>query len=619
MEKQKKNGNSMIPQIDSKSKAAAFVNAAVNLQQVGEFERAILLLRDACQIAPNYVPAHISFGLACQATSQPREAEAAFRKAIELEPENPQALKAFGLFLGSQLRLSESLVWLKKYCDINQSDNEMLDAFVNALISLGRLEEAESAFQKAWQNTQDPDVGLRYTRYLFAHNKPVEARKIIEQVCKIKETPPILAELALSQVIEGQPASAVQTLQRAIKIDENYDRAWRGLAQCHTQLGQPSDAMDAAEHALAINPRHYRNWQAKADALIASEKFEDALLAINAGMELIASDDEEAQPVLAVLYLQQFRVSLNLGRLNEGLDVLTQGRRQFPKDERFYETAVQIYQQINRPQDALDVLDEIQQTDSSTRDRLIPIRYMLLHQLGKPDEAWSLVKDQFKKRKQTRLDMLAGAGVQLYTSGHYQSAQRVFEQLSKIAPDDIRLRTNLGYLLIGEKDLEKAEAHFKYVIEKAPKDDFGLIAHCNLGFVRILQNRLDEARKEFENVLQTASTEKKAILRVAFFWKGHIIPDYSPHPSRSIELYHAAQANLIAISLAEGDLKQAQERFDALENSCSDLLKGQVLACILAASSKSTGAKKTLKQALDLAQHPAEKQMINTWLTGSGK
>jgi tetratricopeptide (TPR) repeat protein len=606
----------MTSTIDPKTRAAAFINAAVSLQQVGEYERGLELLKEACQIAPNYTPVHVSLGLAYQAKSKHQEAESAYRKAIELEPENPQALKALGLFLISQNRPAESLVWLEKYILLNPADGEILDAITNAFVSTNRPDEAIKMFENAWNASQDPDIGLRYTRFLFAHNKPDDARRIIEQVRKVKETPQILAEMALSEVIEGKYAEAVQSLLCAVKLDESYDRAWRGLAQCYAHMDQPERALDSAERALAINPKHYRNWEAKVDALIVSGQYEEALKAVQSGMELISADDQEAQPVLAVLYFQRFHALIQLGHLEEGLETLNRARKLFPKDERFYSLAVKIYQQTGRPQDGLKVLDQANSAGLSAGGRFIPMRYMLLHQMGKPDEAWEVVKDQFKTRKQNRIETLVISGVQLYSTGHYQPARKIFEQLISVVPDDIRLRTNLGFVLIGEGALDQAESHFNNVISHPADDGFELIARCNLGFVRVLQNRLSEAQSEFEKVLQEADADQEAILRVVFCWKGQIVSDYAPHPNRSIKLRIAAQANLVAIALVQGDLPEAQKFFDTLKTSCSEPLLSELMACMKIASAKPAAAKKALRLALEAVQNQAEKQMVETWLAG---
>ena len=602
--------------MDPQIKASAFNNAAVILQQVGEFERAIDLLKVACELTPDSATVTFSLGLAYQAIGKPAEAESFYRKALELDSENLQAIAAMGLFLGSQNRISESVVWLKKYCDANPLDKEILDTFINTLISTGREDEACTALESAWQRTQDPDIGLRYTRYLFAHGKPEETYLVIEQVRNIKETPQILAELALAQVIQQRPEEAIQTLQKAVKLDENFDRAWRGLAQCYTQLGQTEQALGAAEHALAINPRHYRNWQAKVDVLILSGKYEDALEGIQTGIQLIHSVDVEAQPVLAMLYYQRFRALLNMGKVAESLETLSQGRKLFPKDERFYSVAAQLYQQLDRPEEGLSVLIEAQKAGFSAGGRFIPLHYMLLHQVGRSKEAWELVKGQFKTRKESRVDSLIDMGIQLYSSSHYQAARNVFEQLLSVAKDDIRLQTDLAFVLVGEGDLEKAEAHFEKVISCCTDDEFGVLAHCNLGFTRILQNRLEEAKAEFNTVLKSTDPKQEAILRVAYWWKKQIIPDYAPHPNRFIKLLQAAQVNLIAIALAQGDLASAQAGFETLQASCPEPLLSEVQACILAADGKPTEAKKALKRALASAENLAEQKMINIWLAG---
>jgi Tfp pilus assembly protein PilF len=597
--------------IDSKKKVSALLSAAVTLQQVGETRRAIDLLEEASRLDPGNHLVHVSLGLAHQEDDNVELAEKSYRQALQLQPENLEVIKALGMFMVSQSRPQEGLVWLREYHNRRPEDIQVLDALTNALIEMKQRDELQAVLESAWQTSQDVEVGLRLVRFLFTNSKFKQAREMIEQVRGIKETPQVLAELAFSQSIDKQFDVAEKTLLRAIEIDPGFDRAWRGLAQTYTRLGKKEKAIEAAERSLSLNPGHYRNWLAKADALMAAQQFTSALAAIQSGMDLIQKDDPEAEPSLVRFYLLRSYALLLSGKLDDCLVTLSQARQKFPHESRFYSLAVQVLQESHRLEEAMNVLGEAQSAGIDAS--LMPLRFMLLHQMGQPEQAWESVKDQFATRKQERVNILASIGVQLYLQGHILAARQIFEQLHDYSPEDVRIATNLAYILIGEADFDQAKSLLTQVIEREDRD-FSLVARCNLGYLHIWQDQLEQAFLEFETVLKQAAPESGAILRVAFFWQGTFCPDYAPHSVREVSLANAARANLAAIALAQTDFNRAEQEVQAIASSGAELLTSQVNACLLLAKKQAAQSKRVIQKSLDLVEHPAEAQMLETWL-----
>src|SRR5215831_4178741 len=89
---------------------------AVNLVQRGEFDRAIAILQQIVDRAPNDLKAHNLMGIALSGAGRGREASEQFKKVLELDPAFVPALKNLGvqeITLGqtreAELHLSQAL------------------------------------------------------------------------------------------------------------------------------------------------------------------------------------------------------------------------------------------------------------------------------------------------------------------------------------------------------------------------------------------------------------------------------------------------------------------------------------------------------------------------------
>ena len=607
-----------------RTKTLKLMEAALDLYQVGEGDHALELLDQVTRDDPDLAMAYAPLGLIYQEMGDNIKAESAFRKALELDPENEQARKALAMLLILQGRSDEGIRLLRAVLQTSMGDQDAINGLVIALLDKGSPDQAEQVLQESWEATKVPQIGVRYTRFLLTQEKVDQAYKVIQEVAQYAQTPKVLVELSLLLVIRKEYEKAIETLKDIIRTAPNYDRALRGLAHCYTQTGNVEQALSYADQALSISDSKYpyRNWQAKGEALLAAERYKGTLDAAQKGIELIDPDDLEAQPVLGVLYMQRVNAYLALNDTDAALDELSKGRKVLPWDDVFYIRAIQICLQRDCVDDALLVVEEGLASSHQPEEQWITTGYQLLFQQDRLDEALTFASNMVERNPKA-LDIIAGYGVDLYTNEKPELTKTIFEQLLKIAPNDLRLRTNLSYVLIGQGHLEPAIQHLVDVVEKPTESGedalYQHIALCNLGYLYILENHLDDAQALLENVLEIASPDESAFLRVAFWWNGECIPDYAPHPTRSVRLIDAALANLTSIALARGSYDQAQNWAEQLQsNQMNNPLAWEVLATVYQAVNDVEGTKSALINALDQLENSLEREMVESWLSGLG-
>lgn len=601
------------------SKYLKLIEAAIDLYQVGENQHALELLLKVTNQSPELDMAYLPLGLVYQAMGNPEKAEASFRRALELDIKNDRARTALGLLLIQQNQVEAGIVLLKTVLDSSPSDQDALDGLVASYQQVNQPDRAEEVLKMAWDATHKPEVGINYTRFLIIQNKIDEAYQVIQEAASYVQTPKVLIELSLLLVIRKQYHEAIETLTKVIQLDPQFDRAWRGLAHCYTQLGEVQQALECSDRALNIpNAKYpYRNWQARGDALLVAELYAEALEAAQQGIKLIDPSDPEAQPVLVVLYLQRVNAYLVKKDIDAALAELVQARKALPEEGVFYMRAIQICMQRSCVGDAIAVVEEALKSKLEPAEKWIGLGYQVFIQNGQYERALAFAKEK-SEQYPSAFDILASIGVDEYTKGHINVAQIIFELLLRQFPDDLRLRTNLSYILIGEERFEQARMHLDTVLAaEADEESRGHqhIALCNLGYLSILEGDLQQAQKHFLQVINLPPSEDEAILRVAFWWDNQFVPDYAPHPIRSLPLRAAAHANLTTIALNQIDQQAAQRWASLFREEFPDLpVVGEILGTIYRASGELSYAQQALQTALEQVEDPLERQIIEGWL-----
>ena len=106
--------------------------------------------RSALDLAPNLPEAHSAQGTVLQTLDLNLvAAEAEFRRAVELGPQNASALANLASLLGNLGRLDEAITLRQRAIEIDPLRSSFHQELALDLIPLGRYDEAEAALRKA--------------------------------------------------------------------------------------------------------------------------------------------------------------------------------------------------------------------------------------------------------------------------------------------------------------------------------------------------------------------------------------------------------------------------------------------------------------------------------------
>src|SRR5205807_1631061 len=120
---------------------------------------------------------HFSRGSMFERTKKYDSAEAEFRKVLEINPDNPNALNYLGYMLADRgMKLEEASLMIKRALDQEPDNGAYLDSMGWVYYQLGKLNEAEGMLVRAVERTgQDPTVHDHLGDVYFKLGKTKEA------------------------------------------------------------------------------------------------------------------------------------------------------------------------------------------------------------------------------------------------------------------------------------------------------------------------------------------------------------------------------------------------------------------------------------------------------------
>ncbi|HEX8283342.1 MAG TPA: protein kinase [Pyrinomonadaceae bacterium] len=213
--------------------------------------------RRAIELDDSLAEAHTSHGLALLThPSQWTEAEAHFRRAIELNPNYTQSHAHYACQLAMEARFDESVAEARRACELDPLNPFNFYFLAWCLYQARRFDESTAEARKLLQG--EPRYGsarlvLSWNlRRAGAFDEAVtEARRAVEL---LGEIPMLTAGLACAYAAAGREreARALLSKLRAMADEEHFVTPYH-RALVHLQLGEQATALDLLEEAVEVN------------------------------------------------------------------------------------------------------------------------------------------------------------------------------------------------------------------------------------------------------------------------------------------------------------------------------------------------------------------------------
>jgi Flp pilus assembly protein TadD len=218
------------------------------------------------------------------------EADALYRRAIEAEPGNAQALRLRGILARERGERDASLRYLRRACEVAPGDPQPLAELAVSRMAAGDLERAEADLREALaldpgrsralanlgallqyrghiteaivyheralaQEPQDFELRCNLARALVDAGRGAEALALCDEALAAAPGHPLLLAARGAVLIDlGDYALAAAALEGAVLRYPDDDMAWVNLACARSRLGRHEAAIAALREALRANP-----------------------------------------------------------------------------------------------------------------------------------------------------------------------------------------------------------------------------------------------------------------------------------------------------------------------------------------------------------------------------
>ena len=183
------------------------------------------LLR-ALELDPGAVEAHVLAGVLYERENETETAERHYRKALEIEPANAQALNNYGAFLYEQGRHEDALAPLRLAVQ-DAGYRQRAQAFENlglAELRSGRVEAARQAFERALSlGPGQPRSRLELAEIAFAQRDYAAAEHHYRNY--LNQTGETMRSLCLGLRLGGVPGATRQSNTHAAQLQSRYPEA----------------------------------------------------------------------------------------------------------------------------------------------------------------------------------------------------------------------------------------------------------------------------------------------------------------------------------------------------------------------------------------------------------
>ena len=231
-------------------------NLGLCLSKCERIDEAIEHYRKALEIDPEFPDAHNGLGAALAGLGRYDEAEEHYRRAIKIVPNFADACNNFGLALARQGKFEEAVIQYQKALRVKP---ELVETYGNmglALARCGRVDEAMASYRKAieikWDNTEAHcNLGVALANRGENEEAIVEYRKTLEIDPRHVQA---RGNLALALAACGRMEEAITEYRKALEIKPEFAEAHNNFGRALGQVGREKEAIAQYRKALEIKP-----------------------------------------------------------------------------------------------------------------------------------------------------------------------------------------------------------------------------------------------------------------------------------------------------------------------------------------------------------------------------
>ncbi len=202
------------------------MNYGLALMARGDYQNAIGYYSKTLEKWPYYAYAYINMAIAKNAIGDVAAADDAFKKALNLNPNLPDAYAFYARFLMDNRRNAEARPFIEKGLSISPQFESLLQSKMQNDAILSKVPNTTIATSTATGDAQNIKAAESYINS------------------------------SLQYYNSGQFEKCIEAAEQALKLNPNYDLAYNNICAAYNRLQNWDKAIEAGEKGLKINPNN---------------------------------------------------------------------------------------------------------------------------------------------------------------------------------------------------------------------------------------------------------------------------------------------------------------------------------------------------------------------------
>jgi len=237
--------------IKSPENGRGLMNYGLTQMEKGDTKKALDYFNRAVVFTPYYPILEINMGIAYGALNQPQEAEAHFRRAVSLSPQDAQPYFYYGRWLVSQRRYPEAIENLKASMNRNPAWMDPRSLLMQAYLDQGDGPALKALALDTLKLAPGDPGAQRYLALSASVRDPLSAA---ETLAATQPTPANYLNLSLLYHQAKRYQDSINAARKAIQLQPNYPEAYNNIAADYEDMHQWDPAIAAAKEALKLRP-----------------------------------------------------------------------------------------------------------------------------------------------------------------------------------------------------------------------------------------------------------------------------------------------------------------------------------------------------------------------------
>ena len=281
---------------------------------LGRLNEAVAAFQKATQLNPSNPDGHNNLGTALQDQGKLAEAIEAYQEALSLKPDYAEAYNNMGNTLKEQNELEESIEAYKKALSLKPDYAEAYNNMSNTLKDQGKLEEAIEVYKKALY--LKPDYAEAYNNMGNALKSQGKLKAAIEAYDKALSINPDYAEVYnnIGNALQEQCklGGAIEAFNKALSLKSNYAEAYYNMGNALQEQGKLEEAIEAFNKTISLKPDCAEAYNNMGTTLQELGKLAEAMDAFNKALSL--------KPDYAETYNNMGTTLKDQGKLEEAIE-----------------------------------------------------------------------------------------------------------------------------------------------------------------------------------------------------------------------------------------------------------------------------------------------------------